>query len=875
MRVAPRQGSADSGPTVRYPILLMRCHNSIPIGVTHADHLIVPIVPPDNCVSGFDNKAYCGYGEYTENSKCPLNVCCSKSVASLSLICERPPLTAVILQLDGDTAVSPASSAATQKLKRPSTEYNGFTPLRRIVGYYEGRSHERPCNTFYPEQIPPGIYTHLNYAFATIDPVTFEVKLASTKEEDLIPRLTQLKTQDADLKRFFRSLISFLSTYNLDGVDIDWEYPRPHDIVDRGGRDEDFENFPIFLRRLKQALRSAGGRYGVTLTLPASYWFLQYFDIVNLEKHVDFFNIMSYDLHGAWDKGNKWLGPYLNAHTNLTEIGTVLDLLWWNKIPSNKVVLGTAFYGRAFTATSSRCMEPGCTFESAGTMGSCSRENGILLNSEIMDILDARGVKPTLDKIAGVKIATWDNQWVADDDKETLELKAQFSLGLGLGGVMVWAVSHDTQDQRFSNSFFRRAANGNGMTNTGKWTNCGQTCPPGYQPALRTNPNAKEDELMLDTTAWDGNLHTLCCPESSMATCGWYIHTNSFCDYTCPRDFVEVGSTDGGCHGGYQAACCRMTQNPTHSWSLTSMELWGQCEWTGDRAADRLDPQCGVICPPMKRLPEVQSTDGSGAVSCDDKTARLFCCRDGEAARGNHWLSGEWEGYEWTDRDRCSSDCDDDMYRLGMQQSGPCENKPGAMAFCAANGHYDIEYEGRGNATKLKDAPGCLNNPQCPNDQSGGLSRRATTVSEAHTNRWTSYYREIRNEVVSEHGLENLQFPGLMDTLREMYDNIYENLSAVKDQIMCYFEDLNDLATTLTSEDTDPCDDEDSERESEEWDDPCPDGDDESSQEKRGQVRRYCVKSRARTLRSRQNHSTGQIESTRVIRTRVVVLQNR
>lgn len=42
-----------------------------------------------------------------------------------------------------------------------------------------------------------------------------------------------------------------MSTYNFDGVDIDWEYPQAED---RSGRDEDFKNFLIFLGKLKSAL---------------------------------------------------------------------------------------------------------------------------------------------------------------------------------------------------------------------------------------------------------------------------------------------------------------------------------------------------------------------------------------------------------------------------------------------------------------------------------------------------------------------------------------------------------------------------------------------------------------------------------------------
>lgn len=49
---------------------------------------------------------------------------------------------------------------------------------------------------------------------------------------------------------------------------------------------------------------------------------------------------MSYDLHGTWDLANKWVGPYLNAHTNLTEIDSALDLLWLHDISPDKIVMG-------------------------------------------------------------------------------------------------------------------------------------------------------------------------------------------------------------------------------------------------------------------------------------------------------------------------------------------------------------------------------------------------------------------------------------------------------------------------------------------------------------------------------------------------------
>ncbi|KAL2809269.1 hypothetical protein BJX63DRAFT_435321 [Aspergillus granulosus] len=67
-----------------------------------------------------------------------------------------------------------------------------------------------------------------------------------------------------------------------------------------------------------------------------------------------------------------------------------------------------------------------------------------------MDIIEEKGLAPKLYKEAGVKVVHWDNQWVAYDDEETLELKAQFALGQALGGLMVWAISHDSPSRHMA-----------------------------------------------------------------------------------------------------------------------------------------------------------------------------------------------------------------------------------------------------------------------------------------------------------------------------------------------------------------------------------------------------------------------------------------
>lgn len=213
----------------------------------------------------------------------------------------------------------------------------------------------------FPENIPAGAYTHLNYAFAFVDPVSFAIAPMSELDKDLWPRFTGLKEVNPGLKtfisvggwsmndpdqptaatfsnlaassdaqnKFFKSLITFMATYGFDGVDIDWEYPV---ATERSGREADYDNYVTFLKNLKAAFAASGHAYGLTITVPSSYWYLRHFDIVEINKVIDWFNVMTYDLHGTWDSTIDSLGPKVMAHTNLTEIDMTMDLMWRNNV---------------------------------------------------------------------------------------------------------------------------------------------------------------------------------------------------------------------------------------------------------------------------------------------------------------------------------------------------------------------------------------------------------------------------------------------------------------------------------------------------------------------------------------------------------------
>ncbi len=87
------------------------------------------------------------------------------------------------------------------------------------------------------------------------------------------------------------------------------------------------------------------------------------------------------------------------------------------------------------------CSTPGCLFSSAGTAGLCTDSIGTLSNAEIADRIKLSKLTPIHYEDAAVKVITWDDQWVAYDDADTFQQKADFARSQCLGGVMVWALS--------------------------------------------------------------------------------------------------------------------------------------------------------------------------------------------------------------------------------------------------------------------------------------------------------------------------------------------------------------------------------------------------------------------------------------------------
>ena len=105
-------------------------------------------------------------------------------------------------------------------------------------------------------------------------------------------KYSQMAKSRKKRSKFVNSTVEFLTKYNFDGLDLDWEYPGK-----RGGSADDKKNFILLAKELKEAfsehklLLSAAIGAGKA-TIDISY------DVPNMYKHLDFVNVMCYDFHG-------------------------------------------------------------------------------------------------------------------------------------------------------------------------------------------------------------------------------------------------------------------------------------------------------------------------------------------------------------------------------------------------------------------------------------------------------------------------------------------------------------------------------------------------------------------------------------------------
>ncbi|PPQ98625.1 hypothetical protein CVT24_003958 [Panaeolus cyanescens] len=329
---------------------------------------------------------------------------------------------------------------------------------------------------FPPSLIPAKDLTHILYAFANVKPDTGEVYLSDLwADQDIhypgdswndvgnnlygnFKAIYNLKKQNRHLKvllsiggwtyspsfhpvvvnptlraKFVQSSLKLLEDYGLDGLDVDYEYPT--DAAQAKG-------YVDLLKEMRAALDAHSKKQGpsckflLTIAAPCGPEHYQKLQIAEMDKHLDFWNLMAYDFAGSWDPVS---GHQANLFNGTINASAAVDHYIASGVARDKLVLGIPLYGRSFLNTDG----VGKPFSG---LGPGTWESGVYDYRALP--LPGSTVNHDKKSVASWSYDATKKELISFDSEDVAKWKGQYIKRENLGGSMFWELSGDKGSSR-------------------------------------------------------------------------------------------------------------------------------------------------------------------------------------------------------------------------------------------------------------------------------------------------------------------------------------------------------------------------------------------------------------------------------------------
>ena len=351
------------------------------------------------------------------------------------------------------TAVSVSAQTATP------TAVNGL--CKRVVAYYTSWT----SGSYDAAVVPYTQLTHINYAFVTpnsdgsLNGIYGSLYTGGALSADLtslvanahshgvkvlisvggagVPASTfsALAANSTAVSNFASNVYGMAVTNNLDGVDVDWEYPQSA---------ADKTNFNLLIQALRGKFNASAApapSWQISAALSPDGYYDQFLDLSTLAGSMNFFNIMIYDYHGSWTNHSghnaalyQAAGDAAFGHTG-DDGADAVAYYTAHGAPASQINYGMAFYGYGFNTPDIfvSCPNGACT-----TNTLAYNQIAPLVGAGWTRYWDNSAMSPYILPNGG------GSSMISYDDPPSILAKANYALNNAqVGGVFMWALNQD------------------------------------------------------------------------------------------------------------------------------------------------------------------------------------------------------------------------------------------------------------------------------------------------------------------------------------------------------------------------------------------------------------------------------------------------